>query len=255
MNSTKHDGRIAGRRVVVIGGAGAIGEAIVELLSAEGGAVVVADHDLAAAQALADRLRGESRTAFAVAIDISDERSVVDAFREAADRLGGIDVLVNSAGIITESPIDEMSLAEWTRVVEINLGGVFLGCREVLPYLRSAGGGRIINIASQVGQRGRERLTHYAAAKAGVIGFTKALAREVAGEGILVNAVAPGPIDTGFSATLSAETLSETAKALPLGRTGAPAEVAPSVLLLASEPGGNLYVGQTLGPNSGDVML
>lgn len=255
MRSNTNRGRIDGKRVVVIGGAGAIGEAIVDLLAAEGGSVVIADFNAEAAQALADRLRGDGRSAFSVGVDIADEHSVASAFREAADRLGGIDILVNSAGIIDESPIDEMTLTDWTRMVQLNLTGVFLSCREVLPYLRSAGGGRIVNIASQVGQRGRERLTHYAAAKAGVIGLTKALAREVAAEGILVNAVAPGPIDTPFSASLSAETLSATANALPLQRTGCPEEVAPSVLLLVSEPDGNLYVGQTLGPNSGDVML
>lgn len=248
-------GAVQGKRIVVVGGAGAIGKAIVGLLTLEGAAVVIADYNADAARAVVEKLTDTGRAASSVALDISDERSVRRAFEEASTQLGGLDVLVNSAGVINERPFTELTLSQWNEVVDLNLTGVFLCCREAIPLLRREGGGRIINIASQVGQRGRERLTHYAAAKAGVIGLTKALARELAPEGILVNAVAPGPIDTPFSATLSAETLAATARELPLRRTGVPDEVAPSVLLLASEPGGNLYVGQTLGPNSGDVML
>ncbi|NYD54714.1 SDR family NAD(P)-dependent oxidoreductase [Microbacterium pseudoresistens] len=242
------------KRVIVIGGAGAIGEAIVELLVVEGAAVVIADHNVDTAAQLAQRL-STGGTVYVAQIDITSEESVAAAFAESTRLLGGLDILVNCAGVIDEVPLSDMPFARWQRVIDLNLTGVFLACREAIPYLRQAGGGRIINIASQVGQRGRERLTHYAASKAGVIGLTKALARELAGERILVNSVAPGPISTPFEATLSEETLRETAKALPLGRSGVPAEVAPTVLLLAGDVSGALYVGQTLGPNSGDVML
>jgi 3-oxoacyl-[acyl-carrier protein] reductase len=119
--------------------------------------------------------------------------------------------------------------------------------------MRAARYGRIINIASQLALKGGPGLAHYCAAKAGVIGFTKSLAREVAADGITVNCIAPGPIDTPLTGS-SAETTEATRLALPLARIGLPAEVAPSAVLLASEPGGNLYTGQTLGPNSGDVM-
>jgi 3-oxoacyl-[acyl-carrier protein] reductase len=116
------------------------------------------------------------------------------------------------------------------------------------------GGGRVINIASQLGIKGGRGLAHYSAAKAGVIGLTKALALEVADRGVLVNAIAPGPIDTPMVAGISAEWKTAKRAELPLGRFGVPSEVAPTAVLLASDPGGNLYVGQTLGPNSGDVM-
>lgn len=248
-------GVLAGRRAMVVGGAGAIGQAIVHGLVHEGASVTVADKNVARAHEVAGAASQLGATSLAVEIDVLSETSVASAFESAADQMGGIDVLVNSAGVIFEAPTEEVSTSDWHRVIDLNLTGVFLCCRAVLPYMRQHGGGRIINIASQVGQRGGARLSHYSAAKAGVIGLTKALAREFAPEAILVNAVAPGPIDTSFSSTLSAETLASTAKALPLGRPGSPAEVAPSVVLLASSPGGDLYVGQTLGPNSGDVML
>jgi 3-oxoacyl-[acyl-carrier protein] reductase len=115
--------------------------------------------------------------------------------------------------------------------------------------------GRIINVSSQLAYKGGVGMAHYTAAKAGVIGFTKALARELGPHGITANCIAPGPIHTPLAADLSDEWVDTLTKSLPLGRFGVPAEVAPTAVLLASEPGGNLYTGQTLGPNSGDVML
>jgi 3-oxoacyl-[acyl-carrier protein] reductase len=116
------------------------------------------------------------------------------------------------------------------------------------------GSGRVVNVASQLGIKGGESLVHYSAAKAGVIGLTKALAREVAPHGVLVNAIAPGPIETPLVAGISEDWKIAKRAELPLGRFGLPHEIAPTAVLLASDPGGNLYVGQTLGPNSGDVM-
>jgi 3-oxoacyl-[acyl-carrier protein] reductase len=136
----------------------------------------------------------------------------------------------------------------------VDLRSVFLCARAALPAMRAAGYGRIINIASQLALKGGPGLAHYSAAKAGVIGFTKSLAREVAVDGITVNCIAPGPIDTPLAGDLPADQVEATRLSLPLARIGVPAEVAPSALLLAGEPGGNLYTGQTLGPNSGDVM-
>jgi 3-oxoacyl-[acyl-carrier protein] reductase len=117
------------------------------------------------------------------------------------------------------------------------------------------GFGRVINIASQVGQKGGAGLSHYAAAKAGVVGLTKSLAREVSKQGVTVNCIAPGPIVTPLGGDLSDEWTGPLLAGLPLGRFGQPEEVAPTAVLLASDPGGNIYTGQTLGPNSGDVML
>jgi 3-oxoacyl-[acyl-carrier protein] reductase len=165
--------------------------------------------------------------------------------------LGEIDILVNSAG---EAPLIEMDLATWSDTLAVDLTGVFLCCRHFVPRMIERGAGRVINIASQLGIKGWQWLTHYSTAKAGVIGLTKSLALEVSGRGVLVNAIAPGPIETPMVAGITDEWKTAKRAELPLGRFGRPEEVAPTAVLLASDPGGNLYAGQTLLPNSGDVM-
>ena len=228
-----------GRRVVVTGGSSGIGKAIAEAFLAKGDRVAVLD-----------RAEGDG----AIRVDVSDEASVRAAFAEARDRLGGIDVLVNSAGLLTESPLEDMSLAMWNETLTVDLTGVFLCCREVVGEMRQRKWGRIINIASQLAIKGGVGLTHYSAAKAGVVGLFKALALETAADNVLVNCIAPGPIETPLVEGISESWKAAKRAELPLGRFGTPAEVAPAALLLASDPGGNLFVGQTLGPNSGDVM-
>jgi 3-oxoacyl-[acyl-carrier protein] reductase len=224
---------------VVTGGSSGIGKAIAEAFLANGDRVAVLD-----------RAEGDG----AVRVDVSDEASVRAAFAEARDRLGGIDVLVNSAGLLTESPLEDMSLAMWNETLTVDLTGVFLCCREVVGEMRQRKWGRIINIASQLAIKGGVGLTHYSAAKAGVVGLSKALALETAADNVLVNCIAPGPIETPLVEGISESWKAAKRAELPLGRFGTPAEVAPAALLLASDPGGNLFVGQTLGPNSGDVM-
>ncbi|GAA1266715.1 hypothetical protein GCM10009609_32310 [Pseudonocardia aurantiaca] len=173
----------------------------------------------------------------------------------AAEELGPLDVLVNNAGILTECHVAEMPTAMFDEMIAVNLRSVFLCCRAALPGMLDRGFGRIVNIASQVGQKGGAGLAHYAAAKAGVIGLTKSLAKEVGGRGVTVNCIAPGPIITPLGGDLSDEWTGPLLAGLPLKRFGQPGEVAPTAVLLASSPGGDLYTGQTLGPNSGDVML
>jgi 3-oxoacyl-[acyl-carrier protein] reductase len=224
---------------VVTGGSSGIGKAIAEAFLANGDRVAVLD-----------RAEGDG----AIRVDVSDEASVRAAFAEARDRLGGIDVLVNSAGLLTESPLEDMSLAMWNETLTVDLTGVFLCCREVVGEMRQRKWGRIINIASQLAIKGGVGLTHYSAAKAGVVGLSKALALETAADNVLVNCIAPGPIETPLVEGISESWKAAKRAELPLGRFGTPAEVAPAALLLASDPGGNLFVGQTLGPNSGDVM-
>ncbi len=224
---------LAGRRVLVVGGGSGIGAAIAQAFRAEDSAVVTAD------------LRGAD-----LSVDVTDESSVA-AMAEAA---GLVDVLVNSAGILTQSPMTQMSLAQWQETIDVDLTGVFLVCRHVVPGMVERGWGRVINVASQLALKGGVGLTHYSAAKAGVLGLTKALALEVAPAGVLVNALAPGPIETPLVEGITEDWKVAKRSELPLGRFGIPDEVAPTAVLLASDPGGNLYVGQTLGPNSGDVM-
>ncbi|MGW2412725.1 SDR family NAD(P)-dependent oxidoreductase [Streptomyces tubercidicus] len=227
---------------LVVGGASGIGAAIAAMYAVEGARVVVADRDAS----------GASGT---VRMDVADEGSVASAVAEATDLLGGrLDILVNSAGILTQAPVAEMDLATWAQTIAVDLTGVFLCCRAVLPGMIERGSGRIINIASQLGIKGGEGLAHYAAAKAGVVGLTKSLALEVSRHGVLANAIAPGPIETPMVDGITEDWKRTKRAELPLGRFGRPEEIAPTAVLLASDPGGNLYVGQTLGPNSGDVM-
>lgn len=243
-------GALNGRVGLVVGGAGGIGAAIAEAFCAEGATVVIADRTLPAAQERAAAVGA----AGAVEMDVTSPASVDAAVAEVLEGHGRIDVLVNSAGILTEAPLVEMSPEQWQQTLDIDLTGVFLTCRAVVPQMVRRGEGRVINIASQLGIKGGRGLTHYSAAKAGVIGLTKALALEVAEHGVLVNAIAPGPIHTPMVEGITEEWKKAKQAELPLGRFGTPDEVAPTAVLLASSPGGSLYVGQTLGPNSGDVM-
>lgn len=249
-------GLLTGKTALITGGGGGIGGAIAQLYVREGARVCLIDRR---AEALAEQLAACEAIAPGAAStcvgDVTTETGVEQIFDHCQSHFDRLDILVNSSGAISEVSLADMSLADWNSVMDGNLTSVFLACRAALRMMRPQGAGRIINIASQIGQRGAPRFTHYAASKAGVIGFTKALAREVAREGILVNAIAPGPVLTTFNANLSPATLSGTEDLLPLGRPAVPVEVAPTALLLAASPSGDVYVGQTLGPNSGDVML
>ena len=239
MNNPDASRNKEGRAVVVTGGASGIGKAIAEAFTANGDRVAVLDR---------------SGAAGSIAVDVSDEASVKAAFAAARSQLGSIDILVNSAGLLTESPLEDMTLAMWNETIAVDLTGVFLCCREVVGEMRRRKWGRIINIASQLAIKGGTGLSHYSAAKAGVVGLTKALALETAADNVLVNSIAPGPIETPLVDGISEEWKAAKRAGLPLLRFGLADEVAPTALLLASDPGGNLYVGQTLGPNSGDVM-
>ncbi|EGD25586.1 SDR family oxidoreductase [Rhodococcus hoagii] len=243
-------GVLEGRRALVTGGASGIGRAIAESYVDAGARVVIADRDLTAAEDAARAMAADG----AVAVDVADEESVEDAYAAAVGAIGAVDVLVNSAGILEESLLSEMSLDMWRRTLDVDLTGIFLMCRAAVPAMIAARSGRIVNIASQLGIKGGVGLTHYAAAKAGAIALTKSLALEVSRHNVLVNAIAPGPIETPLVDGITDEWKQAKRRELPLGRFGLPSEVAPTAVLLASDPGGNLYVGQTLGPNSGDVM-
>ncbi|GLZ44136.1 hypothetical protein Acsp06_03210 [Actinomycetospora sp. NBRC 106375] len=226
-------GRLAGRTALVTGAASGIGAATAAAFTAEGATVVGVD-------------RAE--------VDVADAASVEALATSVLADHPVVDVVVNAAGILDETPFLEMDPATFDRTVAVDLRGVFLVSRAFAPAMVARGDGRIVNIASQLGLKGGEGLAHYCAAKAGVLGLTKAMARELAPHGVLVNAVAPGPIETPMVAGLSDAWKAAKRAELPLGRFGAADEVAPTIVMLAASPDGDLYVGQTLGPNSGDVM-
>jgi 3-oxoacyl-[acyl-carrier protein] reductase len=240
--------RLDGQVAVITGASSGIGAAIARSFAKEGATLALLDvapipADLAALDTVSTH-----------AVDVTDSDSVKDAMAAVAHRHGRLDILVSAAGILDEVPFLELTPERFDKTLAVDLRGVFLAARWAAPYMVEAGKGRIINIASQLGIKGGTNLAHYVAAKAGVIGLTKALALELAPRGVLVNAIAPGPIVTPLIEGLSPEWKQNKAAELPLGRFGRPEEVAPTALLLASSPDGDLYVGQTLGPNSGDVM-
>lgn len=242
-----------GKVAVVVGAGSGIGSAIARLFCQEGASVALVDRLLDGLETTRMSCTGASSASVHVA-DVTDDNAIKAVFEAVVREHGGIDILVNSAGILDETPILEMTRETWDRTITVDLTGVFVTSKYVVPHMIARGGGRIINIASQLGIKGGKGLAHYVAAKAGVIGFDKALALELAPHNILVNSIAPGPIETPLIDELSDNWKSGKRAELPLGRFGTPEEVAPTALFLASSPGGDLYTGQTLGPNSGDVM-
>ena len=246
--------RLANHCAVVTGAGAGIGKAIAIRLAQEGAWIVVNDLYLNRAEATAAHIIKAGGTALAIAGDVSDPVDVDRAYDLGEAAWGRITLSINNAGIVNQSLLAEMELADFDRMIAVHLRGCFICCRRAIGSMVEAGSGCIINIASQLGQVGGVELSHYAAAKAGIIGLTKSLAREVSGKGVRVNAVAPGPIKTDLVMALSEDWRKAKAAELPLGYFGFPEDVAGSVAFLASEDA-KIYVGQTLGPNSGDVML
>jgi 3-oxoacyl-[acyl-carrier protein] reductase len=224
-------------------------------LSAAGASVAV--HHLGQAEqaeALADAVREEGRRAVVVEGDVTDWEAVESMVAAVEDSLGLIDILVNNAGLMEEVPFVETTRESWDRTLAVDLTGVFTCTRHVIPGMLSRGRGSIVNVASQLAFKGASGLAAYCAAKAGVIGLTRALAREVGPE-VRVNAVAPGPVETPMIAPYaSPEWRTQRTKDLVIGRVATPEEVAPAVVFLSSDESA-LFQGQTLHPNGGGVML
>jgi 3-oxoacyl-[acyl-carrier protein] reductase len=247
-------GVLEGKTAIVTGGHRGIGRGIVEAFAREGADVAIGDVCADAdAQPVLDAIAAGGRRAIFVHTDVANSDDVRALGERVLTEWGAIDILVNNAGILTQTPVHEMSIEEWDRVLAVNLRGTFLCCRAVIPHMLGRGSGRIINIASQLGQIGEPNVSHYTASKGGVIAFTKSIARELAPHGILVNAIAPGPISTGIMPGTEEQERATLAQ-LPIHRFGRVDEVAPTAVFLASDAS-TYYVGQTLGPNGGDVML
>jgi 3-oxoacyl-[acyl-carrier protein] reductase len=246
-------GKLTGRVALITGGARGIGRACALAFAAEGAAVAVADRDAAEAAQTAEAIDATGGRCAPIAADVTDERDVARMVGETRDRLGGLDILVNNAGIGTSCPALELDLETWDEMVAANLTSVFLCSRAVMPGMVEQRYGRIINVSSQLALKGGVEMAHYCAAKAGVLGLTKALARELAPYGVTVNAIAPGPVETEMLAVLSHEWRETKRAEIPLGRFGRPDEIAPTAVLLASDDGG-YYTGATLNVSGGDVM-
>ncbi len=245
---------IKGKVAFVTGGGGAIGGEIGLQLSRRGVAVALADMNGAAAEAMAEQIRKAGGKSLGLAVDVTDKKSVEEAVSRTGDTLGGIDILVNCAGIYPHSLVMKMAEAEWDRVVNIILKGTFLTCQAVTPGMKQRHYGKIVNIGSNHAFKGGAKAAHYAAAKAGVLGFSKSLALEVAPDGINVNTVSPGITDTPMPhAVLTDAFLAERARKIPLGRLAVPRDIADAVLFFVSEQS-RYITGQTLCVNGGDLM-
>lgn len=242
------------KRAVITGAASGIGLAIASLFAREGARLVLTDRHADNLQNAVAACRKRGAECIGVVADVGQVAGAQSGVDACVEQFGGIDILVNNAGMLSQARCTDISLAMWDEMMVVDLRSVFLASQRALPWMLAQKWGRIINVASQLGIKGGAELCHYAAAKAGVIGFTKSLALEVSAQNVLVNAIAPGPIETPLIEGLNSEWKKAKAAELPLGRFGRAEEIAPVALLLASEPGGNLFVGQTLGPNAGDVM-
>lgn len=239
--------------IAVVTGAGrGIGEAIANKLAALGYWLVLGDQSEQVI-VVAERIGAAGGTASTVIGDVAHPAHA-EALIAAAERLGGVDVVINNAGFLKQSPFEELAIEDWDRMIAVHLRGTFLCCAAAVAVMRRRGAGIIVNIASQLGQKGAAELAHYAAAKAGIIGLTKSLALELSRHNIRVNAVAPGPINTALMLETSPMWRDSKRGELPLRMFGEPSDVAETVAFLIS-PKARLYVGQTLSPNSGDVML
>jgi len=248
--------KLENKAILVTGGSRGIGEAIVYALAEEGADIGV---NYVTSKESAERIcenihKKNGVRAIALKADVSKPDEVLAMVSTMLQEFGKIDVLVNNAGILIQGKLVDTSLEDWNTMIAIDLTSIFLCTKAVLPSMLKRKEGRIINISSQLGQIGAPGLVAYSAAKGGVIAFTKALAREVAKDGILVNSVAPGPIETDMVADITPEWKKTKKASLPLGRFGLAKEVAPAVVFLASSDS-DIFVGQTLGSNSGDVML
>lgn len=245
-------GKLTGRTAVVTGAATGLGRGIALLFADEGADVAVIDRNGEGAARTAQTILARGRRSAAATADVGDETAVERAFAEIRAKLGDADILVNNAGIVSVAMLEDMKTAMWDEMIRINLKSVFLCTRAALPGMQRKNYGRIINISSQLAHKGALGMTHYAAAKAGILGLTRSLSYEVAKHNITVNAICPGPIDTDMK--LPPEWAAKKQSELIVGRQGKVEEIAPTALLLASEAGG-FYIGATMNPNGGDIMV
>ncbi len=240
---------------LISGGGNGIGRAVAQRMAAAGMAITVADNDRAAAEQVREEIVGKGGKADAVTIDVRVASQVRTAVTEVARRFGRIDVLANIAGgSFYTRRIEDFSWSEWKEVIDINLKGTFLMCREVAPIMQKQKGGRILNTASNYALTGSALRTPYSAAKAGIIAFSKSLAQELAPDGILVNTVAPGPTDTPrVMGKESPEARRQRWSQIPLGRTGSPEDLAEMFYFLSMAESAWI-TGQTFHVNGGLVM-
>lgn len=236
-----------GRTVIVTGAARGIGLELSRFFSQAGADVVMVDRDAAELETAADEVKG-----LAMAADVSDTSEVEAVVARAINDLGHVDILINNAGILRDAVIWKMTDEDWETVLAVHAGGTFRFTRACVPHFRSQGRGRIVNVTSYTGLRGNTGQANYSTAKAGIIGFTKTTAKELARFGITVNAISPNA-ETRMVASIPAGKLAELAAAIPMGRFAVPAEMGPAVGFLASDEAA--YVTGVVLPVDGGISI
>jgi 3-oxoacyl-[acyl-carrier protein] reductase len=245
--------RLDGKVALVTGASQGIGEAIAKTLAKQGALVVCAARTEAKLNAVADAIRAEGGKADVVVMDLSSTESVKAAVAATVERHGAIHILVNNAGITRDKLLIQMKEEDWDAVLDTNLKGAYTAIQAATKPMMKQRFGRIINIASVVGQMGNAGQANYVAAKAGLIGLSKSVARELASRNVTANAVTPGYIETDMTMNLPADVKAEFTQQIPLGRMGSPGDIAAAVAFLASDEAG--YVtGQVLSVNGGMLM-
>ncbi|HET6331477.1 MAG TPA: 3-oxoacyl-ACP reductase FabG [Holophagaceae bacterium] len=245
--------RLDGKVALVTGASQGIGEAIAKTLAAQGAVVVCAARTESKLNAVADAIRSTGGKADVVVMDLSSTESVKAAVAATVERHGAIHILVNNAGITRDKLLIQMKEEDWDAVLDTNLKGAYTAIQAATKPMMKQRFGRIINIASVVGQMGNAGQANYVAAKAGLIGLSKSVARELASRNVTANAVTPGYIETDMTMNLPADVKAEFTKQIPLGRMGSPGDIAAAVAFLASDEAG--YVtGQVLSVNGGMLM-
>jgi 3-oxoacyl-[acyl-carrier protein] reductase len=246
--------KLQGQIALVTGGSRGIGRATALLFAQEGADIAFCHlNDDAKADDTAAEIQALGRRAVHRSVDVADIAATRAFADDVAQSFGAVDILLNNAGMNLRKPFQDYTEADFDRILSVHLKGMFFMAQAVYPAMLARKRGCIINIASQRGLKGAVDAAPYSAAKAGIIGFTRALSWEAAPNGIRVNAIAPGPIVTDLTATMDPADRQAFIEALPVGRFGRPEEIAATALLLAG-PDGGFYVGATLSPNGGDVM-
>ena len=242
---------LEGKVAFITGARRGIGRAIALKLSQEGADCVLLART--APEELAQEIRATGRRVLALAVDVSKSEEVDAAVKQSVSELGKVDILINNAGITDDGLLIRMKLEQWQRVLDVNLTGAFHCTKACARPMLKGEGGRIINITSVVGQMGNAGQANYAASKAGLIGFTKSIAKELGSRGITVNAIAPGFIETDMTAELSDEAKTQLLPNIPLGALGQSEDIAHAALFLAS-PGARYITGQVLNVDGGMIM-
>lgn len=244
--------KLKGQTAFVTGGAQGIGKSICQALAKEGANIVVSDINIDSAVQTAKELEALGVKAIAVKSNVAKYDDVAEALKAAQTQFGKIDILVNNAGITRDTLIMRMKEEDWDLVININLKGVFNGIKAVSPIMMKQRSGRIINIASIVGQMGNAGQANYAASKGGVIALTKTAARELASRGVTVNAIAPGFIDTDMTKVLPEDVKDKLKAQIPMGSLGSPDDIAKAVVFLCADA--PYITGQVIAINGGMYM-